>query len=181
MRRDHGWIHTLLEEAENERMHLLVFMTVFQPSLATRTLVVATQACLVTLLVGVYAVRPSTVHRFVGYLEETAVGTYTSVIGHLTTPGSRLNLAWKDTPAPAIARCYWRLPDNARLVDVLRHIAADETHHRDVNHTFAGMEKGATNPYIETHLQDAALEWRTPLRTDAPWDTVPRSIGSFPP
>lgn len=22
MRRDHGWIHTLLEEAENERMHL---------------------------------------------------------------------------------------------------------------------------------------------------------------
>lgn len=25
-------------------------------------------------------------------------------------------------------------------------IAADETHHRDVNHTFAGMEKGATAP-----------------------------------
>lgn len=24
MQRDHGWIHTLLEEAENERMHLLV-------------------------------------------------------------------------------------------------------------------------------------------------------------
>lgn len=22
MKRDHGWIHTLLEEAENERMHL---------------------------------------------------------------------------------------------------------------------------------------------------------------
>lgn len=22
-RRDHGWIHTLLEEAENERMHLM--------------------------------------------------------------------------------------------------------------------------------------------------------------
>ena len=27
MKRDHGWIHTLLEEAENERMHLLTFMT----------------------------------------------------------------------------------------------------------------------------------------------------------
>ena len=26
MKRDHGWIHTLLEEAENERMHLLTFM-----------------------------------------------------------------------------------------------------------------------------------------------------------
>jgi hypothetical protein len=26
MKRDHGWIHTLLEEAENERMHLLTAM-----------------------------------------------------------------------------------------------------------------------------------------------------------
>ena len=26
MRRDHGWIHTLIEEAENERMHLLTFI-----------------------------------------------------------------------------------------------------------------------------------------------------------
>ena len=26
MQRDKGWIHTLLEEAENERMHLLTFM-----------------------------------------------------------------------------------------------------------------------------------------------------------
>ena len=24
LQRDHGWIHTLLEEAENERMHLLI-------------------------------------------------------------------------------------------------------------------------------------------------------------
>lgn len=28
MRRDNGWIHTLLEEAENERMHLLTFIKV---------------------------------------------------------------------------------------------------------------------------------------------------------
>ena len=31
MERDYGWIHTLLEEAENERMHLLTFLTVFPP------------------------------------------------------------------------------------------------------------------------------------------------------
>lgn len=31
MKRDHGWIHTLLEEAENERMHLLTFMRLKQP------------------------------------------------------------------------------------------------------------------------------------------------------
>lgn len=28
MQRDNGWIHTLLEEAENERMHLLTFLKV---------------------------------------------------------------------------------------------------------------------------------------------------------
>ena len=31
MRRDHGWIHTLLSEAENERMHLLTFLELRQP------------------------------------------------------------------------------------------------------------------------------------------------------
>jgi hypothetical protein len=31
MRRDHGWIHTLLSEAENERMHLLTFLELRNP------------------------------------------------------------------------------------------------------------------------------------------------------
>ena len=29
LKRDQGWIHTLLEEAENERMHLLTIMYVW--------------------------------------------------------------------------------------------------------------------------------------------------------
>lgn len=32
MQRDYGWIHTLLEEAENERMHLLTFLKVQKPT-----------------------------------------------------------------------------------------------------------------------------------------------------
>ena len=36
VQRDHGWIHTLLEEAENERMHLLVAVQLKQPSFAFR-------------------------------------------------------------------------------------------------------------------------------------------------
>jgi threonyl-tRNA synthetase len=28
MDHDHGWIHTLLEEAENERMHLMTFVKI---------------------------------------------------------------------------------------------------------------------------------------------------------
>ena len=31
MQRDHGWIHTLLEEAENERMHLMTFLQLRKP------------------------------------------------------------------------------------------------------------------------------------------------------
>src|SRR5690349_2716875 len=33
---DHGWIHTLLDEAENERMHLMTFIEIAKPSLLER-------------------------------------------------------------------------------------------------------------------------------------------------
>jgi len=180
MQRDHGWIHTLLEEAENERMHLLVFMTVFQPSILTRMLVIAGQVVLVTALTGTYAIHPPALHRFVGYLEETAVITYSEVIKTLQTPGTALHQAWKDIPAPDIAKNYWKLPDNAMFLDVIRHIGADETHHRDVNHTFANLAANATNPYVTKHLQDAAVEWRSPTFIDAPEKYIPHGIGSFP-
>ena len=42
-RRDHGWIHTLLEEAENERMHLMTFMTLKNPSRLFRAMVLGAQ------------------------------------------------------------------------------------------------------------------------------------------
>ncbi|MEO7781147.1 MAG: alternative oxidase, partial [Candidatus Nitrotoga sp.] len=32
MESDGGWIHTLMEEAENERMHLMTFIQIAQPS-----------------------------------------------------------------------------------------------------------------------------------------------------
>ena len=45
MDRDHGWIHTLLEEAENERMHLLTFLKLRKPGSIFRASVVLTQVC----------------------------------------------------------------------------------------------------------------------------------------
>ncbi len=51
-------------------------------------------------------------------------------------------------PAPAIARHYWKLADDATLRDVVLVVRADEAHHRDVNHGFAselaGIEPAAT-------------------------------------
>lgn len=49
MKRDHGWIHTLLEEAENERMHLLTFLALRQPGFMFRSMVIITQVCLKSL------------------------------------------------------------------------------------------------------------------------------------
>ncbi len=43
MRRDNGWIHTLLEEAENERMHLLTFLQLRQPGFVFRGMVLLSQ------------------------------------------------------------------------------------------------------------------------------------------
>ena len=37
------WIETLLEEAENERMHLMTFMAIKKPGLFTRLCIVAAQ------------------------------------------------------------------------------------------------------------------------------------------
>lgn len=43
MKRDNGWIHTLLEEAENERMHLLTFIQLKNPGVMFRGAVLVAQ------------------------------------------------------------------------------------------------------------------------------------------
>jgi len=43
LRRDYGRIHTLLEEAENERMHLLTFMQMAKPGIFFRAAVLGAQ------------------------------------------------------------------------------------------------------------------------------------------
>ncbi|MGD5207890.1 alternative oxidase, partial [Xanthomonas citri pv. citri] len=42
MEDDRGWIRTLMEEAENERMHLMTFIEVAKPSRFERMVVLAT-------------------------------------------------------------------------------------------------------------------------------------------
>lgn len=71
LQRDHGWIATLLEEAENERMHLLICLSTFNATPVTRSLVIAAQYLMTPFLMSVYFFNPKAMHRFVGYLEET--------------------------------------------------------------------------------------------------------------
>jgi len=160
LQRDHGWILTLLEEAENERMHLLVCLNMFNANIPTRLLVLTAQMVMTPLLIATYIVQPKAMHRFVGYLEETAVHTYNNVITHIETPGTILHKEWSGLKAPPMAIGYWRLPADASWCDALKCMMADEANHRDVNHTFATLAADDPNPFVFKHKEDAVRAWR---------------------
>lgn len=128
---DRGWIRTLLDEAENERMHLMTFMQVAKPTTFERLLVLLVQGFFFNAYFFLYLFWPRGAHRFVGYLEEEAVVSYTEYLADIDA-GKIENVA-----APDIAIQYWRLPATARLRDVVEVVRQDEAKHRDVNHGFA--------------------------------------------
>jgi len=144
-RRDHGWIHTLLEEAENERMHLLTFIQLRTPGPFFRLCIFLTQGVFFNFFLASYLISPRFCHRLVGYLEEEAVITYSKCIHEVDTNPQMS--AWKTMAAPEIARSYWKLPASATFRDVLLHVRADEAHHRNVNHDFATIGPNAPNPH----------------------------------
>ena len=137
MRDDGGWIRTLMEEAENERMHLMTFVAVAKPTAFERLLVLVAQWLFYVGFFALYLVHPKTAHRLVGYFEEEAVLSYTLYLREIDE--GRL----RNDPAPEIAKRYWNLPADATLRDVILVVRADEAHHRDVNHAFAGELGGA--------------------------------------
>lgn len=171
LKRDYGWIATLLEEAENERMHLLICLHTFEANFVTRSLVVAAQVVMTPFLMLVYLVHPWSMHRFVGYLEETACHTYVNVIKNVETPGSKLHAGWSKLPAPEMAIGYYRLPKDALWVDSLKCMMADECNHRDVNHTFADMKSDDPNPFVEKHRENAAHAWRLTVKGETAWSS----------
>lgn len=131
MRSDHGWIRTLLDEAENERMHLMTFIHIARPTPLERLLVLLVQGIFYNFFFLLYLIAPGTAHRVVGYLEEEAVHSYTEYLAGVDD-GTYANVA-----APAIAIDYWQLPADARLREVIVAVRDDEAHHRDVNHRYA--------------------------------------------
>ncbi len=131
MESDHGWIRTLLEEAENERMHLMTFVHIARPSGFERLLILIAQGIFYNLFFVLYLISPKTAHRVVGYFEEEAVYSYTEYLAGVD------NGTYANVPAPQIAIDYWKLSPDARLREVIIAIRADEAHHRDVNHQFS--------------------------------------------
>lgn len=155
MKRDNGWcvsvpeqsrpvpsqadgdyrIETLLEEAYNERMHLLTFLKMAEPGWFMRLMILGAQGVFFNSMFISYLISPRTCHRFVGYIEEEAVKTYTQAIADLEA--GKLP-KWEKLEAPEIAVKYWNMPEGHRTMrDLLLYIRADEAKHREVNHTLS--------------------------------------------
>ncbi len=135
---DNGWTRTLLEEAENERMHLMTFVHIAQPSKIDRFLILLAQGAFYNFFFLLYLISSKTAHRVVGYFEEEAVYSYTQYLAGVK------NGTYTNVPAPQIAIDYWNLEPDAMLEDVIIAVRADEAGHRDVNHGFADELSGKT-------------------------------------
>lgn len=154
MKRDNGWIETLLEDAYNERMHLLTFLKMAEPGWFMKFMILGAQGVFSNGFFFSYLIAPKMCHRFVGYLEEEATKTYTYAIEDLEAgklPG------WENLEAPEIAINYWKMPEGHRSMrDLLLYIRADEAKHREIHHTFANLNQAEDpNPFVSEYKDES--------------------------
>ena len=142
---DFGWIFHLLDESENQRMLLFVWLQVTKPLLSEQIFIPFVIVGFALLYVLVYAISPHFAHRLVGYLGEEALKHYTELLQALDS---------RQIPnevAPGLAIEYWNLPTGATLRDVVLAIRVDQAIHRDVNHHFSdrlyAMQEDLNEPF----------------------------------
>ena len=128
-------VKVLMDESENERMHLMAFVALCHPSLLERLLVLLAQGIFFNGFFLLYVLSPATAHRMVGYFEEEAVVSYTRFLEQIDA-GAIANME-----IPEFARGYWKLGADARLRELVAAVRQDEAHHRDVNHQLALIER----------------------------------------
>lgn len=133
---DRGWIKTLLDEAENERMHLMIFIEIAKPNWLERAIVLFAQFIFWHFYFILYVFFPKIAHRMVGYFEDQAVISYTQYLEEIDS--HRV----ENTKAPQIAIDYYNLKNDATLRDVVIAVRSDEQGHADVNHKMADTLKG---------------------------------------
>lgn len=126
-------IRTLLSEAENERMHLMIFIAIINPNRFERWLIIFAQFIFWHFYFFLYIFFPKIAHRMVGYFENQAVISYTHYLEEIDA-GRTENI-----PAPKIAIDYYGLSLDAKLRDVIIAVRADEQGHADANHDMANQ------------------------------------------
>ena len=158
MEDDKGWIKTLLDEAENERMHLMTFIHIAKPTFIERGIILIAQFIFIITYALIYLISQRTAHRIVGYFEEEAVVSYTEYLNELESGKI------PDQPAPEIAINYWNLPLHATLKDVVKVIRDDEAGHRDVNHKFADIIDNRVNKKKNVEIEKEQLSTKDNIK-----------------
>jgi threonyl-tRNA synthetase len=103
MKRDGGMMQMFLDEANNERMHLLSFVRLKDPNRLFRAAVIAGQAGFGSVFLLGYMISPKFCHRFVGYIEEEACTTYSRSLA-IRQPGRIRTRYLENGTCPRIAR-----------------------------------------------------------------------------
>ena len=134
MERGNGtMIQELLDEAVNERKHLMFFIEIAQPNRFERFLIVIAQFVFWHFYLIMYLITPSTAHKMIAYFEEEAVRSYDEYLS-LIAAGFIENV-----PAPQLAIEYYNLKPDATLFDMVIKVRMDERKHSEANHRFAGF------------------------------------------
>ena len=132
-------------------MHLLTFLKLAEPGWFMKIMILGGQGVFFNGMFLSYLLSPRTCHRFVGYLEEEAVYTYSRIIKEIEAG----NLPkWSDPNfrVPDIAVNYWKMPEGHRTMhDLMMYVRADEAKHREVNHTLGNLEQ-AVSPDLDAIL-----------------------------
>jgi len=132
MERGNGtMIQEMLDEAVNERKHLMFFIEIAQPNWFERLLIVIAQFVFWHFYLIFYIITPKTAHKMIAYFEEEAVRSYTEYL-ELIESG-----VIEDVPAPQLAIEYYGLKKSAKLSHLVRCVRADEQKHSEVNHRIA--------------------------------------------
>ena len=124
-------IRELLEEAENERMHLMFFIEIAKPNVFERWLILLAQGIFWNFYFIMYVFFPKTAHRMVHYFEQEAVRSYTDYISLIEL--ERI----PNPPAPQLAKDYYNLKADATLKDMIKRVRDDEANHAKVNYKYS--------------------------------------------
>lgn len=124
-------IREMMAEAENERMHLMIFIDIAKPTWLERWLVLIAQGIFLVFYFFLFVLFPKTAHRMIHYFEREAVVSYTHYL-HMVDSGQTENI-----PATKLAKQYYNLKDDATLRDIIIKIRADEEKHAEVNYRYS--------------------------------------------
>jgi ubiquinol oxidase len=128
---DRGWVRVFMDEAENQRAHLMAFVAISRPSTVERLLIAISQGIFYNTYFLLYLISARIAHRLAGYLSEESIRGYSQYLERIDS-GAQENRA-----APASAVAYWSLSPDARLTDMILTMREDEAIHRDIHHAFA--------------------------------------------